>query len=185
MSVSSVTCCSLLSAVCAFTLVSTMGCETDAQGIDECREIEQTRCTAAKECGFVTDVAACQRFYRDQCLHGLPVASPGSVQIQKCVATIRAAGQCVQQAGGSDTLLRDCDPPVTESARGVFTACNLVKEPEKSQECSFLTPGVDAGPDDASSAAGSGGESGDPAQAGTGGADGDPGQAGTGGESGG
>jgi len=179
MSVLSVTCCSLLSAVCAFTLVSATGCSTDAQGVDECREIEQTRCTAAKECGLVSDVAACQRFYRDQCLHGLPVSSPGSVQIQKCVATIRAAGQCVQQAGGADTLLRDCDelvtdPPVTEGARGVFTACNLVKEPEKSVECSFLTPGVDAGRDDPSSAAGAGGAA----------ADGETAQAGSGGESG-
>jgi len=169
MSVLSVSCCSLLSAVCAFTLVSTMGCETDAQGIDECRQIEQTRCAAAKECGLVGDVDACQRFYRDQCLHGLPVSSPGSVKVQACVATIRAAGQCVQQAGGADTLLRDCDPPVTESARGVFTACNLIKEPEKAEECSFLTPGVDAGPDDASSAAGSSGADEDPAQAGSGG----------------
>src|SRR6188768_427056 len=139
MSVLSVTCCSLFSAVCAFTLVSATGCGTDAQGINECREIERARCTAAKECGIVSDVDDCQRFYRDHCLHGLPVSPPGSVKVQECVSTIRAAGQCVQQSGSVDTLLRDCDPPVTQGARGVFTACNLIKQPEKAVECSFLT----------------------------------------------
>ena len=144
MSVLSVTCCSLLSAVSAFLLVSASGCSTDAQGIDDCRAIEQARCEAAKECGFVSDVPACQLFYRDQCLHGLPVSSPGSVVVQECVATIRAAGVCVQQADGADQLLRNCQPKVTEGAR-VLTACNLVKEPEKSAECSFLTPDADGG----------------------------------------
>jgi hypothetical protein len=172
MSVLSLTCCSLMSAVCAFTLVSATGCETDAQGVDDCRTIEQARCVAAKDCGLVSDVPACQRFYRDQCLHGLPVASPGSLKVQECVATIQAAGQCAQQAEGTDTLLRQCDPPVTDGARGVLTACGLVQAPEKAVECSFLTPGVDAGWDDASSAAGSGNMDGDPAQAGSGGADG-------------
>ena len=56
MSVLSVTCCSLLSAVCAFTLVSATGCGTDAQGVDDCREIEQARCEAAKSCGLISDV---------------------------------------------------------------------------------------------------------------------------------
>jgi len=172
MSVLSVTCCSLMSAVCAFTLVSATGCETDARGVDDCRTIEQARCVAAKDCGFVSDVPACQRFYRDQCLHGLPVASPGSVKVQECVATIRAAGQCAQQAEeGANTLLQQCDPPVTQGAR-VLTACGLVQEPEKAVECSFLTPGVDAGPDDASSAAGSGNMDDDPAEGGSGGTDG-------------
>ena len=144
MSVMSVTCCSLLSAVCAFTLVSATGCETDAQGIDDCREIEQARCEAAAQCGLVSDVPACQRFYRDQCLHGLPVSSPGSVKVRECVTAIKAAGLCAEQAGDSNTLLRDCDPPVTEGAR-VLTTCALVKEPEKASECSFLTPEADGG----------------------------------------
>jgi hypothetical protein len=173
MSVLSLTCCSLMSAVCAFTLVSATGCETDAKGVDDCRTIEQARCVAAHDCGLVSDVPACQRFYRDQCLHGLPVDSPGSVKVQQCVATIRAAGQCAQQSEeGANTLLRQCDPAVTEGARGVLTACGLVQEPEKAVECSFLTPGVDAGADDASSAAGSANMDDDPAQAGSGGTDG-------------
>jgi len=123
--------------------VSATGCGTDAQGVNECRQIEQTRCEAAKSCGLVSDIPGCQRFYRDQCLHGLPVPPPSSLELQACVATIRAAGQC--GAGDQKTLLRDCDPPVTEGARGVLTACGLVQAPEKSVECSFLTPGADAG----------------------------------------
>jgi hypothetical protein len=172
MSVLSVTCCALLSAVCAFTLVSAAGCGTDAQGIDECRDIEQARCTAAKQCGLVSDVPGCQRFYRDQCLHGLPVASPGSVKVQLCVATIRAAGQCVEQSGDVNTLLRDCDPSVTEGARGVLTVCALVKEPEKATECSFLTPDAEAGVGGASNSGGGGNAAGEAGQSGSNGEEG-------------
>ncbi|HYQ26553.1 MAG TPA: hypothetical protein VER04_05015 [Polyangiaceae bacterium] len=170
----SLSCCSLLSAALAFTLVSATGCETDAEGIDDCRAIEQARCEAAEQCGQISDVPACQRFYRDQCLHGLPVSPPGSVKVQACVATIRAAGQCAEQAESGDSRLRDCDPQVTEGAL-VFTACALVKEPEKAAECSFLTPGVDAGV----GVGGAGNEDEDGNAAGAGG------QAGSGGESGG
>lgn len=172
MSVLSVTCCALLSAVCAFTLVSATGCETDAQGIDDCRDIEQARCEAAKNCGFVSDVPACQRYYRDQCLHGLPVAPPGAAKVKECVDTIRAAGVCATQSGEADTLLSHCDPPVTTGARGVFTACGLVNEPEKATECSFLTPGADGGVGGASS---SGGGANTAGEAGQGGSDGQEG----------
>src|ERR1700709_2144757 len=106
MSVLSVTCCSLFSAICAFTLVNAAGCGTDAKGVDDCREIEEARCAAAKNCGIVDDVDECQRFYRDQCLHGLTVASPGPVLVKACVTVINEAGTCsVSDAG---TALRDC-----------------------------------------------------------------------------
>ncbi len=167
MSVLSVTCCSLLSAVCAFTLVSATGCETDAQGIDDCRDIEQTRCEAAKNCGLVSDVPACQRFYRDQCLHGLPVTPPGSVQLKKCVDTIRAAGVCATQSGEGDTRLSQCEPSVTEGARGVLTACGLVKEPEKAVECSFLSSDGDAGVGGTGNSGGSGNVAGEAGQGGS------------------
>jgi hypothetical protein len=132
----------LFSAVCAFTLVSAAGCGTDAQGVDDCRDIEQTRCAAAKNCGLVSDVAECQRYYRDQCLHGLAVKSPGSSQIKACVTTIRAAGVCA--ASGMDTALSDCDG-VTGDAPGVVAACEIVNNPEKASECAFLAPDADAG----------------------------------------
>ena len=144
MSVLSLACCSLLSAVCAFTLVSSAGCGTSARGVDDCRDIEQARCSAAKNCGIISDVADCQRYYRDQCLHGLPVSSPGSNRVQECVSTIVAAGQCAAQASSADTRLSEC-PGVTRGAPGVDAACGIVKEPEKAEECSFLTPDVEAG----------------------------------------
>ncbi|HEY3254035.1 MAG TPA: hypothetical protein VGJ91_08815 [Polyangiaceae bacterium] len=167
MSVLSLTCCSLLSAVCAFTLVSAAGCGTDAQGIDDCRQIEQARCAAAKNCGLISDVPACQRFYRDQCLHGLPVAPPNSARLKKCVETIQAAGTCA--TAGVDTPLSECDPQPTSYAPDVETTCDLVREPEKAIECSFLTPGVDAGVGGTSNAGGSGNAAGEAGSGGEGG----------------
>ena len=159
MSVLSVTCCSLLSAVCAFTLVSAAGCGTDAKGVDDCRDIEEARCAAAKNCGIITDVPSCQRYYRDQCLHGLSVASPGAAKVKDCVAIIRAAGVC---AAAGDTPLSDCDP-VISSAPGLANACDIVNQPEKTTECEFLAPGADAG------TSGSGGKSGTAGSGNTGG----------------
>jgi hypothetical protein len=168
MSVMSLTCCSLLSAVCAFTLVSAAGCGTDAQGVDDCREIEQARCAAAKNCGIVSDVASCQRFYRDQCLHGLPVPPPGSVKLKECTDVIRAAGACAQSSG-VDTTLSDCGIASTTELK---TACDLVRQPEKSLECLFLTPGADAGVGGTSNSGGEAGASGEGGQGGASGADG-------------
>lgn len=167
----SVTCCSLLSAVCAFTLVSAAGCGTDAQGVNDCREIEQTRCVAAKNCGIVSDVDACQRYYRDQCLHGLPVAPPGSVKLKACVDVIRAAGVCAQSLG-IETKLSACEPSLASSAPSLATACDLVREPEKSEECLFLTPGADAGVGGTSNSGGEGGAGGEGGQGGSSGAEG-------------
>lgn len=165
----SVTCCALLSAVCAFTLVSAAGCGTDAQGVDDCREIEQTRCAAAKNCGIVSDVESCQRFYRDQCLHGLPVPPPGSVKLKACVDVIRAAGACAQSVG-VDAELGACE--LASSAPELKTACDLVRQPEKTVECLFLTPGADAGVGGASNSGGEGGTSGEGGQSGSSGAEG-------------
>jgi hypothetical protein len=132
MSVSSVLCCSLLSAAFALMLVSAAGCGTDAKGVDDCREIEQARCAAAQNCG-VSDVSACQRFYRDQCLHGLAAASPGSVKVKACVATIRAAGLCAAQ----DASLDGCST--------AKDACAVVNNPQTTAECAFLSANADAG----------------------------------------
>lgn len=154
MSVLSVSCCSFFSAICAFALVSSTGCGTDARGVDECRAIEQARCEAAKSCGIISDVVACQRYYRDQCLHGLAVASPGSAKVNACVATIRAAGVCAAQSKGSDPELSACDPALDE-APPLVTACDLVNAPEQAASCAFLAPASDAGSGGKSGAAGS------------------------------
>jgi len=123
-------------------MVSAAGCGTSAQGVDDCRDIETARCAAAKNCGMlVSDVASCQRFYRDQCLHGLAVASPGAVKVKACVTTIRAAGECAALSSDGETPLSEC-ASVSADAPGVKTACDLVKEPERAAECQFLLPGA-------------------------------------------
>jgi hypothetical protein len=132
----------LFSAICAFTLVNAAGCGTDAQGVDDCRNIEQARCAAAKSCGTVEDVDACQRFYRDQCLHGLAVSPPSSTVLKACLTTIQQAGMCAASDAGTE--LSDC-VDVTQSAPQAKTACDLVANPQWAEECSFLAPGEDAG----------------------------------------
>jgi hypothetical protein len=119
-----------------FTLVSGAGCGTDAKAVDECRDIEQARCEAAKPCGLVEDVDECQRFYRDHCLHGMVVASPGKSQIERCVATIKRAGVCA--AGNVEATLEEC-PDVTASSP-LTLACDVVLYPENTTECDFLSP---------------------------------------------
>ena len=162
----SFTCCALFSAVCAFTLVSATGCGTDAKGVDDCRDIEQARCAAAKNCGIVEDVEECQRFYRDQCLHGLAVALPASGKVTACVQTINQAGMCA--LGDAGTELRDCMGEVTGSAPGAKKACDLVRSPELATECSFLAPDADAGTSSGgASSASDGGSSGAEDAAGT------------------
>lgn len=151
--------CGLFSAACAFTLVSAGACGTDAKGVDDCRNIEQERCSAAKSCGIVSDVAECQRFYRDQCLHGLAVSSPGAAKVKACVDTIHAAGLCAVQ--GASTPLDQCqNAPISSSAPTATTACDIVTNPEKAEECSFLQPAADGGSGGAGGGGGKGGAGG-------------------------
>ena len=97
-----------------FVVVSGAGCGTNAQAVDECRDIEQARCEAGEPCGLVDDVDACKRFYRDHCLHGMVVESPGQAQVDACVSAIEAAGASME--------------------------CDVVLYPERTAECSFLSP---------------------------------------------
>jgi uncharacterized membrane protein YgcG len=164
MSVLSTVSCALLSAITAFAIVTASGCGTDAKGVDSCRDIEEARCVAEMNCGLISDVSACQDYYRDQCLHGLPVTPPASSDIKSCVATIKAAGVCALQ--GKDTAPSDCVnvPSVSTVAK---TTCEITTKPEETSECSFLKPGAaDAGTADSG---GSGGASSTDASAGAGG----------------
>jgi hypothetical protein len=159
MSVLSTVSCALLSAITAFTIVTAAGCGTDAKEVDSCRDIEEARCTAAKNCGqLVGSVSQCQDYYRDQCLHGLPVTPASSADVKTCVATIKAAGVCALQ--GTDTAPSDCSPKSpSDSPTIAKTTCEIVTHPEETQECSFLKPGAaDAGTIDSG---GSGGASSD------------------------
>lgn len=149
------------------------GCGTDAVGIDDCRDIERARCEAAAHCGLVDDVDECQRFYRDQCLHGLSVESPGSIAVERCVEVIRLAGDCARDHGGTDADLDDCVQEPSSETVDAETACDLVIYPERTRECRFLTPN----PPEPSGEGGEGGQSAP-------GASGATGEAGAGGQGG-
>jgi|SRR5580692_2455995 hypothetical protein len=98
-------------------------------GIDACKSIETARCQqAAKNCpsislsppistsGSAED--ACIRYYDTACLHGLPVADPGTTAVSQCIAAINSG---------------DCD---------------VVATPEIDPACSWLIPPIpEAGPD--------------------------------------
>lgn len=138
-------------------ILAPASCGTNAKGIEDCRSIELARCEASAPCGVITDVDACQRFYRDHCLHGLAVNPPGSDVINACVAAIRAAGACAASPDGVD-----CPPPSTPD-----DACYVVQHPEKLSACSFLRTTTDEGEGgssgaDGSSTGGSNGEGGSP-----------------------
>jgi hypothetical protein len=172
MSVLSATCCALFSAVFAFTLVSSSGCGTSAVGVDQCRDILDAQCTAAQTCGIITDVDACKRYYRDDCLHGLAGAAPATQAVNACVATINAAGVCAMADAG--IALKDCGT-LSGSAPSASTACDVVRTPQIASECAFLVPASDAGTaaggsGGAGGAAGEGGSSGANDAAGTSGA---------------
>ena len=127
----------IVSALTTFGLTAG-GCTTDAVGIDACRDIETARCEAAQYCGRIEDVEACQRFYRDHCLHGLAegVEVPADDSVGDCVATIQKAGECAKN--DPFATLESCDPPVTTNSNGATRACHIVLFPEWSAECSFL-----------------------------------------------
>lgn len=80
-------------------------CGSEAVAIEPCRRIEEVRCERAAACGIdlgrvphekertpENDIAACKRFYRDACLHGLTSQSdPGGPAVDACVATLKTA----------------------------------------------------------------------------------------------
>jgi len=97
-------------------------------GIDACKSIETARCNKAPSCPGLslsppiwtsgTAEEACVRYYDTACLHGLPVADPGSTVVDQCVAAIN---------GGN---------------------CDVVATPEIDPACSWLVPPMpEAGPD--------------------------------------
>jgi hypothetical protein len=128
-----------ISAVASFLLASSWGCGTNAKGVEDCRDIEVARCEAAAACGILSDVAECQRYYRDHCLHGLAVESPPRNLVDECVAMVKRAGTCAQ-ALGPEGLLEDCPEVVTRDAILATTVCDIVHFPERGDECSFLLP---------------------------------------------
>jgi hypothetical protein len=163
----------LLSAAATFSLVTASSCGTSAVGVDECRDIEQARCRANAYCldargnPLIEDVPACERYYRDHCLHGLAAKPPAGASVAACLDVIEAAGRC---AKSDPEAALDCTETAS-SPRGSFVrACDLVAHPERAVECAFLLETPDEEP-----AGGAGQSSGGQAGTDTGGSVGESG----------
>jgi hypothetical protein len=111
-------------------------CGTDAVGVSECREVERARCAAAVNCGY-PDVDECQRFYRDHCLHGVPLDSVNTIDIQNCVLQIESAGRCAAEQPGSAPSA--CEVPILTQSE-VGNVCDVVLQPQLASACAFLSP---------------------------------------------
>jgi len=107
----------------AGAIAALVACGTDPVGVDACKRIEKVRCESAPACGIALDrplhsgsgpekdVAACIRYYDDQCLHGLVITrEPAPADVDRCVNAI------------------------------INGDCNVVREPEKNADCAFLIP---------------------------------------------
>ncbi len=136
------------------------GCGTKAVGVEVCRSIEEARCEAVASCPSpygVEDVEACQRFYRDHCLHGLDTEDePSDTAVKRCVAAVKAAGRCA--AEDPEATLADCDDSTLELTRDAeegASVCELLDRPELLADCAFLT---ESGEDDDGSAGATGGD---------------------------
>ncbi|MBX3226941.1 MAG: hypothetical protein KIT84_40835 [Labilithrix sp.] len=125
----------LAAAAFGVALAFTPACGTDPVGVESCQKIEKVRCESAPACNIPlrrpvhngdsaeADVAACIRYYDDQCLHGLALArDPGPQIVDACVNAI------------------------------INGDCGIVAEPQRYPECAFLAPSdadaaADAEPD--------------------------------------
>ena len=111
-------------------LGTTFACGTSPVGVESCQKIERVRCESAQACGLKLDrpahqgetpeqaVAACIRYYDDQCLHGLATTiEPSSQAVDACVNAI------------------------------ITGDCEIVKAPETNAACKFLIPPASAAGD--------------------------------------
>jgi hypothetical protein len=133
-----------------------LACDTSAVGVESCRQIEDARCSAASHCPGtfnITSPAACRRFYRDHCLHGLAIAQdPGAGVVNPCVNKIKLLGWCAEDHGQDKALIQDCRDgcsldDVDPCGQGDFpkisrtaNVCGLIRAPENIPECAFLNP---------------------------------------------
>jgi hypothetical protein len=119
------------------------GCDTHAVGVSDCRSIEKARCAAASSCDFRIDAsneAECERFARDNCLHGLPTDhGPTAGELDRCLKSIRAASECAADKNqGPGTLALGCNKPIGEITLATATVCDIIESPEEAIACSFL-----------------------------------------------
>jgi hypothetical protein len=148
----------LLSAAATFSIV-TASCGTNAVGVDDCRDIEQARCRASASCldadgvPLIQDVPACERYYRDHCLHGFAVKPPAGADVAGCIQIIEQAGRCAQEDPESEL---GCTETASRRRTGFATACDVVIHPERATECAFLLDKPDE--DDGTAGEGAGGQ---------------------------
>ena len=165
-------------AISASLWLGLSACDTGAVGVESCREIEYARCSAAVHCPSMFTIpsqAECRRYYRDHCLHGLPLAQdPGAAVVTPCVNAIEAIGEC---AGASKFTketppkippVSACadvnlfDPSSSTSYYGTLRAsttpvCDLIRAPDTIPECSFLNSANSTGGTSAGGASSTGG----------------------------
>lgn len=143
-----------LATLAAVGLFGVSACDTAAVGVDACRQVEYARCSAASHCPatfHIPSPAACRRFYRDHCLHGLAVgADPGAPEVNKCTEKIGRLGDCARHS--ESALLSDCSGVKSLDSK-ITRVCALLQEPENIKDgCEFLNPNppapsLDAGQD--------------------------------------
>lgn len=118
-------------------VISSASCGTQASGIEECRQIENARCQSAAQCGLIDDVAACERYVRDQCLHGIPDdLGPSNSEVTACVEAIEDVGSCAKRLGDKADP-SNCSQDSVNSATA-SRVCQLVERPERLEDCRFL-----------------------------------------------
>ena len=114
------------------------GCGSSAIGVEDCRSIETARCQAARGCKVGLDStsneALCERFARDNCLHGMVVQAPTAGAVTDCVNALKAAGTCVTKK----TSLSDCTA-VGGVTKATASVCDVIENPEQISACEFLT----------------------------------------------
>lgn len=125
----------LTAAVVLGGIASVVACGTDPVGVEACQKIEKVRCESAPACNISlerprhigdspsNDVAACIRYYDDQCLHGIVAQKePAPQDVDACVNAI------------------------------INGSCAVVERPETAPECALLVPPTSAPPDAAAEA---------------------------------
>jgi hypothetical protein len=122
-------------------LLSAVACDTSAKGINDCREMEYARCTAARGCDFGIDSdereADCARFSRDNCLHGLSTGvEPKRGQVEACLNVITKAGECAHESGG-DQIAIDCEG-IGQTQREDVSVCEVIEDPTLASRCAWL-----------------------------------------------
>lgn len=143
----------LTTAVLSFTVTTsamlTGACTTGAIGIAQCREIEYARCEASVPCGVIDDVDACQRFYRDQCLHGIAGPNvPTTDQQSDCVEAIEQAGACAED--DAEGAFADCSEHGGMGGQSAGdpdepTVCEFLAAPWQSPVCDYLNEAAEGG----------------------------------------